>query len=615
MKIISYLIGLIFLIIPFFLFGQNIQLADQYYNDGEYDKAAIIYKELYDKSGGQDYYLSKLIECYKADNNFQNAHAVITQAINKNRQQPILYILEAKLYKEEGKDVNYKESIAKILPNLPKDKNLITRAVYELDAIGESKLAVDIASRAEEMIGNGSMSLDLFYFNLRSGNIDKALNYAISALQNDPQIYDNITSNIARIFIGNEEYDQFQSKIYEKLATNPDNVPLIKLLAWTFIQKKDYKNAMRQMKALLTRDDTDQINVRAMYQLGVTTMNEGAYEIALEAFKQVMDQGRANALFNNSANYYFDILVKSKVKLAQISSADQQQIDTSFHRFLEAVDFSPEFGSVILTYADYLVKYKNNLKKAIDLLNNSLSKTFTIKAPVGSRLIDPRYTNARMKIALADYMLMTGERWDASLLYSQVDKDFKEEVIGQEARYKNALLSYYVGDFEWAQAQFDVLKTATSRVIANDAIDRSVFIMDNMGLDTTDVAMKMFAQSELLIYRNQFAAASSKLDSMRILFPEHSLDDDILWLEGQIYLKKNQFADAIQIFDKIIQNYPEDIRADNAIYETAIIYDRILNSPEKAMPFYEKLFSDYPGSLLAQDARVRYRELRGDKIQ
>ena len=605
----------IFLLLPFLITAQNVQLADQYFKEGEYEKAAIIYRDLYEKSNGQDYYMSKMIECFRADNNLPKAHQVLQQAINKNPQQPILYTLQARLYKEEGRQDKYEEALAKIIPNLPNNKSMITRTVYELDALNERQLAVEVAALAEERMGGGTMSLDMFYFNLRAGNVDQALNFAIRAIENDPQMYDNITSNIARLFVSDAEYDQFQAKLYEKLADNPDNVPLIKLLAWTFIQKKDFKNAMRQIKALLARDNTDQTNVTAMQTLGVTTRNEGAYDLALEAFRAVMDRGRANALYTTAATQYFEVLIASAIDKGVISPDKQQQIDTAFNRFFAENDLSPEFGEIILTFASYQVKYKNDLPAAIGLLNKVLESTYTPPRASGIKLADPRYIRARMKIALADYLLMTGERWDASLLYSQVDKDFKEEVIGQEARYKNALLSYYVGDFEWAQAQFDVLKTATSRVIANDAIDRSVFIMDNMGLDTTDAAVKLYAQAELLSYRNLFAATDKKLDTLVSAFPGHSLEDDILWLRGQNLLRQNKFPEAITLFEKIIAEYPEEIRADNAIFEIANIYDRIFNTPEKAMPLYEKLFSVYPGSLLAQDARLRFRELRGDKIQ
>jgi tetratricopeptide (TPR) repeat protein len=209
---------------------------------------------------------------------------------------------------------------------------------------------------------------------------------------------------------------------------------------------------------------------------------------------------------------------------------------------------------------------------------------------------------------------MEGDRWEASLLYSQVDKTFKEGVLGEDARYKNAKLSYYTGDFEWAQQQFDILKSATSRLISNDAIDMNVFIMDNLNLDTTDVTLGMYASAEMLVFQNKFNEAFIKLDSVALLFPEHSLVDDILYTKAMIYKRIKQPEKAIELFNTIIEKYPEEIRCDNAIYELAKMYDFQLNDSKKAQELYFKLFTEFTGSTFTVDARKRYRVLRGDEL-
>jgi len=200
-------------------------------------------------------------------------------------------------------------------------------------------------------------------------------------------------------------------------------------------------------------------------------------------------------------------------------------------------------------------------------------------------------------------------------LFSQVDKEFKEEQIGQEARFKNARLSYFNGDFQWAQAQFDVLKASTSKLIANDALDLSVFIMDNLNLDTTSEAISLYSGAEMLVFQNRFEDAFLKLDTLRRDFPEHSLQDDILFLEAQIHEKKRDYAKAAALYLDIVEKYPQEIRADNALYAMAQLYENKLNDLEKAQTLYEKIFIDYSGSVFAVDARKRYRILRGDKMQ
>ena len=226
-----------------------------------------------------------------------------------------------------------------------------------------------------------------------------------------------------------------------------------------------------------------------------------------------------------------------------------------------------------------------------------------------------RYIQANGKLALADYYLMKSDVWEATLLYSQVDKAFKEEFLGEQARYKNAKLSYYNGDFEWAQAQFDILKAATSKLISNDAIDLSVFIMDNLNLDTIATPLKMYSQAELLTVQNRFEEAFAKLDSVQQMFPEHSLEDDILYAKAHIYVQKKEYDQAVIMYQEIIDNFKEEIRCDNAIFELAELYENQLGESEKAMPLYESLFMDFDSSTFAIEARKRFRLLRGDNIQ
>jgi TolA-binding protein len=187
-----------------------------------------------------------------------------------------------------------------------------------------------------------------------------------------------------------------------------------------------------------------------------------------------------------------------------------------------------------------------------------------------------------------------------------------EDLIGQDARFRNAKLAYYNGDFEWAQAQFDILKTSTSKLISNDALDLSIFIMDNMGLDSNTHALAEFSKAELLIFQNKLDLAIEKLTILGNLYPEHNLDDDILYLKGKLYERKRDYTSAESMYKEIVEKFPEEIRADNALYNLAQLYEHQLNDVEKAKSCYEKIFMEYTDSTFAIDARKRFRELRGD---
>jgi tetratricopeptide (TPR) repeat protein len=284
--------------------------------------------------------------------------------------------------------------------------------------------------------------------------------------------------------------------------------------------------------------------------------------------------------------------------------AELHTLETDYEAFINKFGRGRNTADIVLQLADLEAYHLTNMPKAISLLEE-------LKTTPG---LD-RNVQARVKINLADCYLMNGDIWESTLLYSQVDKDFKEEQIGQEARFKNARLSYFNGDFQWAQAQFNVLKASTSKLIANDALDLSVFIMDNLNLDTTAAAISLYSGAEMLVYQNRFEEAFQKLDTLRREFPEHSLQDDILYLEAQIYEKKRDYPKAAALYQEVAEKYKEEIRADNALYALAQLYEYKIVDLEKAKGLYEKIFTDYSGSVFAVEARKRFRILRGDKMQ
>ena len=221
---------------------------------------------------------------------------------------------------------------------------------------------------------------------------------------------------------------------------------------------------------------------------------------------------------------------------------------------------------------------------------------------------------AQIKMQLADIYVLGDDIWEASLLYMQVDKDFKFEAIGNEAKYKNACIFYYDGEFNYAQAQLNVLKESTSKLIANDAIQLSVAITDNFGLDSNFQAMFWFAQSELLIEQHKYKEAFSLMDSIRINFPYHSLADEMLMRKGKAMEMQGKWQDAVAYYEDVLTFHSRDILADDALFRIADIKETILGDKEQALASYKRLLIDYRSSLFGAEARKRVRILRGDQF-
>jgi len=235
-----------------------------------------------------------------------------------------------------------------------------------------------------------------------------------------------------------------------------------------------------------------------------------------------------------------------------------------------------------------------------------------LKSIIDAKAGDPSFIS-QCKVDLGDYLLMAGNIWEATLLYSQVDKQMKDAPLGEIARYKNAKLSYYRGDFEWAQAQLDVLKASTSELIANDALELSVFITDHLGLDTTRMPMLLFARADLLEFQNKDDESIRLMDSILSLYPKHSLTDNIYFVKSRIYLKQHNPKLAVNMLEKIVADH-SDLLEDDALFTLGDIYQKLFNQPEKATSYYEQIILAHQGSIFVEEARKRYRQLRGDSL-
>ncbi|NND95579.1 MAG: hypothetical protein HKN45_12010, partial [Flavobacteriales bacterium] len=299
-------------------------------------------------------------------------------------------------------------------------------------------------------------------------------------------------------------------------------------------------------------------------------------------------------------------LVSAKRALTQDLLPPEEEVKALEERFSIAISDlgpSPESARLLSEQAELNAYYIHDGEKAIVLLDSAL------RAPgVSSEF------KAATKLQLGDVLLTQGYIWDASLYYSQVEKDFKEDALGADAKFRNARVSYYAGDFEWAQAQLDVLKASTSKLISNDAMDLSLLITDNFNLDTITRPMELFAKADLLTFQNRLDQAVFVLDTLNEEYPFHSLDDEIIYQRAAIAKKRGDFEMADSLLTEITELYFDDILADNALYDLAELSERVFQDEVRAMELYRKLFLDYPNSLYSAEARKRFRFLRGDDL-
>lgn len=582
--------------------AQNARLAEEYFRSGEYEKAAIMYRQLYEKSPVSDFYLNRYLDAKIALNDLDEALEVVRSAIGRDPGAVSLYVSLGMIYEKTGEQAKAEAEYNKAISKLPPDQFQINRLANAFMSQTKYDLAIQCYEKGGQLLGDGG----IFAYNLaelyrRKGEKEPMMRHYLYALEMNPQQFHNVKSIFSRE-LDEEDLRVLQALIYERIQETGDAGSVYpEMLEWVFIQRKDYKNALRQVKSL---DRKLQENGVRVYQLANTASFAGAFDEAIEAYDYIIkEKGRQSPFYVAAKQQLLDCKRRQLVALRELNAFSMEALQNEYRSFLDEYGKNRETAPFMVEWASLEARYVNDLDKAISILQEVVAMGGVNK-----------YVMANAKLQLGDYYLIKDDIWEATLLYSQVDKEFKEEMLGEEARFRNARLSYFAGDFEWAQEQFDILKVATSKLIANDALDLSVFIMDNLNLDTTALPLSMYAQAELLNFQNKYKEAFTKLDSIPILFPEHSLEDDIYYLKARVHRDQKDFEKAEYYYKLVIDKFADGIRGDNAMFELAEIYENELSRTDDAKALYEKLFIDYSNSTFAVEARKRFRVLRGDDL-
>jgi tetratricopeptide (TPR) repeat protein len=583
------------------LSAQPARLAQQYFQSGEYEKAAALYEDLYQNSGNNDFYFDRYFDCLLALEDYEVAERVIQRQIRRDDGNVRLYVAYGRLLERLGDYDKAEEQYAASIEKLPPDQYSVTRLANAFVGLTKYEYAIQAYEKGAALLRDKR----IFAYNLgdlyrRKGESELMITAYLDAIEDNPDRVRQLKTIFQR-YLSEADYRELQTQLYERIQAGAEDAVFPELLAWVFIQRKDYRNALRQVTALDRRYNE---NGNRIFNLGVIALEDKDYRAATDAFDYIVEEkGQSSTLYLDAKRQSLRAQRLSLVEGYDYTAEDLQSLEAKYLSFLDEFGYTRATAPMILELAELEALYLDNIDEGIRLLATM------IEYPG----VNPT-VQARGKLSLADYYLMQGDIWEATLLYSQVDKAFKEGMLGHEARFRNARLAYFNGDFQWAQAQFDVLKASTSKLIANDALDLSVFIMDNLGLDTTATALQLYADAELLVFRNQFEAAFTKMDSILTLFPAHSLQDDVYFLKGKLYYKKRDYATAAEFYQRVYDEFPEDIRADNSLFALAELYEKQLGDIEKAKLLYETLFIDYSNSTFAVEARKRFRILRGDNI-
>ena len=577
-----------------FAFSQNEQLAQYYYDKGDFEKAKISYEELLKISPSNTQYFLRTIDCYQQLQQFDLAQKVIQDRYNRYKQGVFLVELgyNFQLQKNEAKAKGYYEQAIEKIKTSPND-------VYGIGNSFEKKVLLEYALKAYQTAMqiqpnyNFNFQIGMLYGQL--GKTDQMIELLLTESYNSPQNANLIQTQLSRFMNGETDNTAFKDAMRKALIlrTQKDqDVFWNHYLSWFYVQQKEFGKAFIQEKAIYKREPE---SLSSIVNLSQFALNEDDTETASEILNFILLNTKDLDLLIQTNSY----LMQIKIEKAQ--EKDYPIINTELQQLLATYEITPFTLSLQIIQAHFLAF---NLKKTEE------GKAIVKKA-LELNLND--YQKADAKMELADILLLEEKFNQALIYYSQIQLDLKNDVMAHEASLKAAKTSYYKGDFEWALKQFKELKAANTQLIANDALEYFLLINDNTVADSTQTALKQFAKGDFLIYQNKKTEAIAQFQSILKSFKGQEIEAVTLLRLGKIYESQKDFNSALSQYQQIIYNHSDGIYVDEALFFSAEIYNDELKDTEKAKPLYEKVIFNHQDSIYFVDARKKYRELRGDK--
>ncbi|HOE39207.1 MAG TPA: tetratricopeptide repeat protein [Bacteroidales bacterium] len=601
-KLYKYFIFLIVFTVfsQFSAFSQNTdaQLAFRYYQNKEFEKAATLYEKLYRQNGyknNRDYYLRCLSELKE----FDTAEKFLKKEIKKNANDFYLMIDLGMVYQQTNRFKDATAEFDKVVEIVKLNRNNINAAAAVFIGYRQYEYAEKVYLEGVKNTNyDYTMELgNLFYV---QRDYPKMMSYYLDYLEENPQNLNVIQSRLQYVMTNDIDQsidDIVETSVMDRIQKKPQVEVYSQLIIWQYTQTGRFRLALNQLFAIDKRNKKSENDI---LNYGIILFENLEYDLALEAFNYIMNKGTDNAYYSSAYVESLNVLYVKTLNQEKPSKDELTQLRNKLEESLKVLP-RKETYKIIYAIINLDAFYLNNYDSAINL---------AVKSIEDNRFITEQ--TLTLKLLLADIYFLSENTWEAILTYAEVEKAATERPIGHEARFRKAKLAYYTGQFKWAQAQLDVLKASTSKLIANDAMELSMFISDNYNLDTTETTMQIFARADFYIFSKQYERAFAGLDSIVELYPNHGLIDDVLYRKGEIYQAIGNYEKASSYYNQVATTYYYDILGDNALFKYAVCQEKLRHF-DTAQEAYLKLIKDYPGSIFTVEARKNLRRLSESK--
>lgn len=377
---------LLWLFVSCSAFAQNEQIAKDFFEKGDYEKALASYEGLYKKQRRLNYFI-RIIGCHQQLEQFEKAGNLLNRELNKRSIQPQLYIELGYNYQLQNNMPEAEKSYAQALQLIQENPNYaytIGRSFEKYNLLDYAITCYQDASALNERL-NFSFNIARIYG--EQGKIEQMFSnyldlmstnetYTSAALRNINQYLTEDPQNEANIL--------FKKVLLKKLQSEPNSL-WNEQLSWLYVQQKEFKKAFIQEKALYKRRPESLQRIINIAEIAMQTeANEAASKIL--SFIATTSQIKQTQLF--AKRYLLQIQVKNAKK------QEYQAIASQYAVLLKEFSAQTEAYNVAIDYAHFLAFYNEKTPEAVAILKEQLDRPLS------------KLQKASIKMELADILVL-----------------------------------------------------------------------------------------------------------------------------------------------------------------------------------------------------------------
>lgn len=591
----SKLLIYILLLTTTVLFGQNNQLADTFFSSGEYKKALLEYDKLLTKQPHRTDVFIKKIKCHQELEQYNIAKNVIEKKLTEKRMQPKLYVELGYNYTLQKDSVNAIKSYNKALSIIDENPNYARSIGQSFENYSLLNEAEATYNKAISLNKNSNFNFQLANIYGQQNKIEKMFDNYLKLIKKNKNLTTTIQNLIGK-FLGDDPKNENNILLKRALLKNLQAAPDVfwnEQLSWLFVQQQEYNKAFTQEKAIFKREGK---TLNRIFDLAITTKENGDFETSITIFNFINKQPLEKQTKIQVLTYLLEIKEQNSVP------SEYNSITEEYLVVLDSFGINNRTLNVQLAYVQFLAFKKHDITTAVNFLKENKNQSLA------------KFDKARYQMKLADILVADGKFNQALINYSKIQRHLKNNTLSQEARFKVAKTSYYKGDFDWALQQLKVLKTSTSQLIANDALDLHLLINDHINEDSLHVALKKYAKADLLAFQNKKEASIIILSDILNQHPVNKIVDDVLFLQGNLLEQQGNYKKAASNYERIINTLKESVFIDDALFRLAYLHLNTFDEKGKAINYFEAILFNHADSIHFVEAQKMYRKLRGDSL-